>query len=133
MSYYFIIEGSEETKKLEGPNFYIIPPNDPFYNNQYTIIVNEFCINSYSTPRNRSLFKFDIISNSPDQEGLKKTFSIFIESYLKLNPSHKLIYEIAFSQELTLSQFSSIITENMIVTQNEYKDFDLDFYYVKFS
>jgi hypothetical protein len=130
LSFYFIIEGSEENKKLEGPNFYIIPTNDPLYNNQYTIIVNEFCINSYSTPRNRSLFKFDIISNSPDEEGLKKTFSIFIENHLKLNPSHKLIYEFAFCQELSLSQFSSITTENMIVTQNEYKDFDLDFYYV---
>lgn len=130
LSYYFIIENTDEGKKLEGPNFYIITANDNKYNNHSTIIVNEFCINSYSSPKNRSLFKFDLISKSPDQELLKKIFSIFTEDYLKINPLHKLIYEIAFCQEILVSQNSSVHSDNMIVTQNEYFDFDLDFYYV---
>lgn len=126
-----IIENPEDPRKIEGPNFYIIPANDSVYKNDEAILINEFTINSYSAPRNRCLFKFDIISNSNDPSNLRKTYLIFIENYLKRNPSHTVIYELGLSNEITANDFESENhNDHIIITRNDHKSFDLDFYYV---
>ena len=129
-TYFFIIEMPEDSKRIEGPNFYIIPSLNPLYQNQTTIIINEFCLNSYSTPKNRSLFKIDLISNTSDPSPLIKIFEIFVENHLKQNEGAKIIYQIAFNQEIFQSEYSFTHNNNVIVTCNNYSSYDLDFYYV---
>ena len=131
LTYYFIFEAPEDSKRVEGPNFYIIPPKNPLYQNESCIIVNEFCQNSYSSPKNRFLFKIDIFSSFVDLEYLKKVFNIFVENHLKDNLTYLLIYQNAFSQEISVNEYIFNHDKNCILTRNNYDNFDLDFYYVR--
>lgn len=120
----------EECKRVEGPNFYIIPSMNPLYQNESNIIVNEFCLNTYSAPKNRSWFKIDLISKNSDTSNLKKIFEIFVDNHLKQNEGSKLIYQIAFINEIFSYEYAFNQNSNVIVTFNDYASSDLDFYYV---
>lgn len=140
---FYVIEGEDEKRKIkEGPVIFKVEKDDHFYQNAYGLTVYEFFMNSNSVPRNRSMLEVIInIAEGVDEVEFISQCSQISDSFFKhhlngLNQDDSskfsLIASFKFYQEIRKNTINvNQSSRDIIITENNYTDIDLDYYYEK--